>query len=76
MKTYRERLQALIETLQACYDEAGVLRDYSDSETMKHPLNKTRGLLYDTWGPLQNLDNRLLDGHASLKTAGKGLCKD
>jgi len=75
-KAYRERLQALIETLQACYDEAGILRDYCDGETMKGPLNNCRGKLYDTWGPLQRLDNSLLAGHAAMRTSGKGLCKD
>jgi len=75
MNTYRERLQALIERLQACYDEVGVLRDYSDGNSMKEPLNKTRGLLNDAWNQLQKLDNALPDGHASMMTRGKGFCK-
>jgi len=75
MNTYRERLQALIEQLRGCYDEVGVLRDYSDGNLMKDPLNKTRGLLNDALRQLQKLDDVLPDGHASMKTAGKGFCK-
>ncbi|MBN8852262.1 MAG: hypothetical protein J0H07_10425 [Sphingobacteriales bacterium] len=76
MNTYRERVQALIETLQACYDEAGVLRDYSDGESMKAPFNNARRLLVDVWSPLQSLDNRLPDDVAAMNTKGCGLVKE
>jgi len=74
MNTYRERLQALIEQLQACYDETELLRDYSDSNGQKL-INASRRLISGTWGPLQSLDNSLSDGHASMITRGKGFCK-
>jgi len=76
MKTYRERVQALIEQLQACYDEAGILRDYSNGQSMSQPFNVTRQTLCGLWPVLQNLDNALPDAHAAMKTKGKGLCKE
>jgi len=75
MNTYRERLQALIETLQACYDEAGFLRDYSHSNLMTEPFNKVRGALPSIWGHLQSLDNALPDDVAAMKTKARGLVK-
>jgi len=76
MNTYRERLQALVDTLQACYDEAGILRDYSHGNSMSEPLNKVRGTLPSVWGQLQSLDNDLPDHIAAMKTKGRGLVKE
>ena len=75
MNTYRERLQALIQQVYACYDEVGILRDYSDSGSMKAPLNEARGLISNAATALQRLDNSLPDGHAEMKTNGKGFCE-
>jgi hypothetical protein len=76
MKTYRERLQALIRQIDKCYDEIGTLRDYSSGEVMKRPLNNSRGLLGDAASQLRNLDNALSKGHASMETSGKGFCEE
>jgi len=76
MNTYRERLQALIDTLQECYDEAGVLRDYSHSNLMTEPFNKIRSALPSIWGHLQTLDNAIPDDVAAMRTKGRGLVKE
>jgi hypothetical protein len=68
--TYREAIQSQIEKLEALYDNAGSLRDYSYGVTEKAAWNKVRTLTRDLSHTLQRLDNSIEEGRAKMPLNG------
>jgi hypothetical protein len=62
--TYREKIQAMIETLQQVYADSDWMRDYAD-QSEKQYWNAFRGKMQGIVTPLSQLDRTLTTASAA-----------